>query len=52
MSNRYNPNLLLETYYCHIWFEYEESTDATRKSDKKESVDLSDMPQLQGNEEV
>ena len=52
LSNKYNPNLLLETYNCDIWFEYQESTDATRKSDKEESVDLFDMPPLQGDEEV
>ena len=35
------------------WFQNEESDDTTsRKSDKEESADLSDMPPLEGNEEV
>ena len=51
LGNKYdNINLFLETYN-YVWFENEESADMTRKSDKKESVDLSDMPPLQGDEE-
>ena len=30
----------------------EESVDTTRKNDKEESVDLSGMPPLEGDEEV
>ena len=45
LCNRYDPvNLFHETY------NYEESVDTTRKSGKKESADLSDMPPLDGNE--
>ena len=33
-------------------FTNEESTDTTRKSDKKASVDLSDMPSLEGDKEM
>ena len=32
------------------WFENEESTDTTRKSDKEDSLDLSDIPPLEGDE--
>ena len=40
MGNKYDPiNLFLETYNCDNWFENEES------------VDLSDMPPLEGDEE-
>ena len=43
----------METSNCDVWFENEESTDTTsRKSDKEESVNLSDMPPLEGDEEV
>ena len=53
MDNTYGPiNLFLETYN-DAWFENEESTVTTsRKSDKDKSVDLSDMPPLEGDEEV
>ena len=51
--NKYDPiNLFLESYNYDNWFKNEDSTDATsRKSDKKESVDLPDMPPLEGDEE-
>ena len=59
----YPTKLFLGTYY-DVWFENEETSDATgksdkeklydstRKSDKKEYVDLSDMPPGEGDEEV
>ena len=52
LGNKYDPiNLFLETYNYHVWFENEESADMARKSDKKESVDLCDIPPLEGDEE-
>ena len=52
MEHKYDPtNLFLETYNYGPWFENEEATDTTRKSDKEEFVDLSDMPLLEGHEE-
>ena len=53
LCNRYDPvNLFHETYNYEDWCKNEESVDTTRKSGKKESADLSDMPPLDGNEEV
>ena len=54
MGNKYDPtNLFLETYDYDIWFENKKSADTTsRKKDKEESVDLTDMPPLEGDEEV
>ena len=53
MSNKYDPvNLFLETYNYEDRSENEESTDKTRKNDKEESVDLSDMPPLESHEEI
>ena len=59
MKHKYDPiKLFLETCNYDVWFENEKSTDkeelsdTTRKSDKKDSVDLSDMPALEGDEEV
>ena len=53
MERNYNPiDLFLKTYNYDIWFETEETSDTTRKSDKEESVNLSDMPPLEGDEEV
>ena len=53
LGNKYDPvNLFLETYNYEDWFKNEESADTTRKSDKDEPVDLSDMPPLEGDEEV
>ena len=46
MGDKYDPiNLYLETYSYGGWYENEELTD------KKESVDLCDMPTLEGDEE-
>ena len=43
---KYDPtNLFLKTYNYELWFENEETTD------REESLDLSDMPPLEGNEE-
>ena len=53
LGNKYDPiNLFFETHNYDVWFENEESVDTPRKSDKKESADLSDMPPLEGDEEV
>ena len=54
MDNKYNPyNLFFETW---LWClgENKESTDTTsgKSKKKKESVDLSDMLSLEGDEEV
>ena len=44
--------LIFETYNYDSWFENEESYDRTsRKSGKEESIDLSDMPPLEGDKE-
>ena len=43
-------NLFNESYNYDVWFENKEWADTTRKSDKKESADLSDMPPLEGDE--
>ena len=54
LGNKYNPiNLFFESYNYDFWFENEESTVITsRKSDKEESIDVSDMSPLEGDEEV
>ena len=54
LGNKYNPiNLFFESCNYEIWFENEESTVITsRKSDKEESIDVSDMSPLEGDEEV
>ena len=54
MDNKYNPiNLFFEIYNYNIWFENEKLADTTStKSDKGESVHLSDMSPLEGDEEV
>ena len=45
-------NLFLETYNYDSWFENEVSDDTTsRKKDKEESIDLSDIPPPEGDEE-
>ena len=51
LGNKYDLiNLFLETYNS-VWFENEELADTTsRKSEKFESVDLSEMPLLEGKE--
>ena len=54
LGNKYDPvNLfLIDTYNYDNWFKNEELADTTRKNDKEESVDLSDMPLLEGDEKV
>ena len=53
LGNKYKPiKLFLETNNYNVWFENEESADTTKKSDKKESVNLSDMSPLEGDEKV
>ena len=53
MKHKYNPTKsFLETCSYHVWFENEELSDTTRKSDNEESVDLSDLPPLKGDEKV
>ena len=66
MKHKYDPTklLLFEVDNYDFWFENEESSDITRKSDKegssdttikrdeKLSADLSDIPPLEGDEEV
>ena len=48
MKYKHDPKkLFLETYNYDDWFENEESSYTTRKSDKEESIDLSDIPQLE-----
>ena len=51
LGNKYNPiNIFIETFCYGAWFQNEESTDTTsKKSDKKDSVDLSHMPPLEGD---
>ena len=52
MGNKYDPiNLFIETYNYDVVFENEESADTKRKNYKKESVDLSNMPPLEGDKE-
>ena len=52
MGNKYDPfNLFLEAYSYEDWFKNEELTYTTR-NDKEESVDLSDMSPVEGDEEV
>ena len=51
VGNKYDSvNLFLETCNYDPWFENEEPTDTTIKSDKEESAE--DMPALEGDEEV
>ena len=53
MSNKYDTfNLFLETYNYEDWLKNKESAGTTRKSNKEEYVDSSDIPQLEGDEEV
>ena len=53
LGNKCNSiNLFLETYNYDGQFENEESYDTTsRKSEKEESIDLSDMLTLEDDEE-
>ena len=54
LGNKYVPiNLFLKTCHYNVWFKNKKLTDTTsRKSSKNESVDLSDMPPLEGDKEV
>ena len=53
LSNKYDTfNLFLETYDYEDWLKNKELAGTTRKSNKEEYVDSSDMPQLEGDEEV
>ena len=53
MGNIYNPvDLFIQTCNYDIWFQSEELSNTTRKSDKENSADLSNMPPLEGDEEV
>ena len=50
LGNKYDPiNLFLETYNYNVWFENEESSDATKTDEK--STDLPPMPPLESDEE-
>ena len=44
--------MFLGTYNYENWFENKELNDTKRKSNKEESIDLTDMPPLEGDEEV
>ena len=51
IQHEYDPtNLFLKPYNYDLWFENEELSDITRKSDKEEFGHLSDMSSLEGNE--
>ena len=53
IKHKYEPNkLFLGKYSYNLWFKNEEAPDTTRKSDKEESVDLSNMLLLESDEEV
>ena len=53
MELKYDPKkFFLKAYNYDMWFENEESTYTTRKSDKEESVELSHRPPLEGDEKV
>ena len=53
LANKFHPiNLFFETCNYNIWFENEESSDTARKKEKEESVDLSNMPPIEGGKEV
>ena len=45
-------NLFSKTYNYDAWFENEELTDKEESTDGKESVELSYMPPLEGDEEA
>ena len=44
--------MFLGTYNYENWFENKELNDTKRKSNKEESIDLTDMPPLEGDKEV
>ena len=54
LGNKNDPiNLFLETYNYDVWCENEKMTDTSpRKSGKDESVNLSGMSTLEGDEKV
>ena len=54
LGNWYDPiNYFLDTCDHSVWFENEELVDKTpKKTDKEESVDFSDMPPLECDDEV
>ena len=54
MGNWYDPiYYFLDTCDHSVWFENEELVDKTpKKTDKEESVDFSDMPPLECDDEV
>ena len=52
LGNKHDPiNLFRETYNYDNWFGNKELADKTRKGDKKEFPDLSDMPSLEDDKE-
>ena len=44
--------MFLETYNYEDWYKNKKSVNTRRKNDKEEPVDLSDIPPLEGDEEV
>ena len=44
--------MFLETYKYEDWYKNKKSVNTRRKNDKEEPVDLSDIPPLEGDEEV
>ena len=52
---KWSTNIILLFYFlkhnCDVWFVNGELIDTTRKGEKKEYVDLSDMLPLEGDEE-
>ena len=46
-----STNLFIKTYNYDLWFENEEPTDKKQSTSRKEFVDLSYMPPLEGDEE-
>ena len=54
MGDKYDPEkLFLEGYDYSMWSENKnESTDKEELTDKEESIDVCDMPTLEGDKEV
>ena len=54
MDHKYEPKkLFLKAYNYNFWYKNKESTDNKEDlTDKKESLDLSDIPPLESDEEV
>ena len=42
---------MLETYNYDTWFKNKKLSDNVRETDEEESIDLFDMPPLEGDEE-